>query len=201
MTYSAVYSALIAKRLQNPLEKGCGIYVEEHHIIPKSEGGIDDKENLVCLTAREHYVAHLLLAKIYNDNKMWCALNRLVHGNCFKKYNHISGRSYESLKQNFAIQQSKRFKGHKKSEETRRNMSEAHKGRKPSSEAIRHSALVRSKVVLAYTLSGDFVREFPSAVQAGVELGCSQSAVSKGCRGVSKTCRGYVLKYKEDANG
>ena len=53
MTYSAVYCALISKRLQNPIEKGSGIYVEKHHIIPKSEGGTNDKDNLVNLTARE----------------------------------------------------------------------------------------------------------------------------------------------------
>lgn len=39
-------------------------YTEKHHIIPRSMGGKDTKENLVVLTAREHYIAHLLLTKI-----------------------------------------------------------------------------------------------------------------------------------------
>ena len=73
MTYSAVYCALISKRLKNPITKD-DCYVEKHHIIPKSEGGTDEPDNLVNLTAREHYIAHLLLAKIYDDHKMWCAL-------------------------------------------------------------------------------------------------------------------------------
>lgn len=36
---------------------------------------MNDKSNLVNLTAREHYVAHLLLAKIYND---WNMINAVV---------------------------------------------------------------------------------------------------------------------------
>lgn len=73
MTYSAVYCALISKRLKNPITKA-DCYVEQHHIIPRSEGGLDEPDNLVNLTAREHYIAHLLLAKIYGDWKMTNAL-------------------------------------------------------------------------------------------------------------------------------
>ena len=40
-------------------------YVEKHHILPKSLGGSDNKDNLVRLTGREHFVAHLLLHKIH----------------------------------------------------------------------------------------------------------------------------------------
>jgi hypothetical protein len=38
-------------------------YIERHHIIPKSCGGSNDKDNLVPLTAREHFIIHLLLTK------------------------------------------------------------------------------------------------------------------------------------------
>jgi len=43
-------------------------YFEKHHIIPKSCGGSDDKSNLVKLTAREHFIVHLLLTKILKGN-------------------------------------------------------------------------------------------------------------------------------------
>jgi hypothetical protein len=39
-------------------------YSERHHIIPKSMGGSDCKENIVRLTAREHFICHWLLTKI-----------------------------------------------------------------------------------------------------------------------------------------
>lgn len=42
----------------------CG-YKENHHILPRCLGGKDEKENLVYLTGREHWIAHLLLHKIY----------------------------------------------------------------------------------------------------------------------------------------
>ena len=41
------------------------VYCEAHHIIPKCLGGSDDKTNIILLTAREHYIAHLLLRRIY----------------------------------------------------------------------------------------------------------------------------------------
>lgn len=99
MTYSAVYCALITKRLQNPLPDD--EYGEVHHIIPKSEGGTNDKDNLVRLSAREHFIAHLLLAKIYNDFKMWCAIKRLVHGNK-KHYTRVNSRTYSLIKKRYS---------------------------------------------------------------------------------------------------
>ena len=69
MNYVNVYYSIIKNRLDNPVEG----YVERHHIVPKSEGGTDNDDNIVALTAREHYICHLLLAKIYNDYKMYSA--------------------------------------------------------------------------------------------------------------------------------
>ena len=78
---------------------------------------------------------------------MWCALNRLVHGHDFNKYNHISSRSYSILKKNYTIQLSKMYKGKKRpecarygihnpmfgkhhSEETKRKISKTMRGNK-----------------------------------------------------------------------
>lgn len=38
-------------------------YKEKHHILPRSVGGTDDKSNLVELTAKEHFIVHMLLCK------------------------------------------------------------------------------------------------------------------------------------------
>jgi len=62
MNYKNIYQKLIEKA-QIRLKPDC--YTEIHHIIPKSLGGSNKCENLVALTAREHFVAHLLLAKIH----------------------------------------------------------------------------------------------------------------------------------------
>lgn len=51
------YISLINKRRQHILE----VNYETHHIIPQSLGGDNTLENLVRLTVREHYIAHLML--------------------------------------------------------------------------------------------------------------------------------------------
>jgi hypothetical protein len=40
------------------------IYTEKHHIVPRCLGGNDTPDNLVRLTAREHFVCHVLLTKM-----------------------------------------------------------------------------------------------------------------------------------------
>ena len=47
------------------------MYLETHHIVPKSFGigGEKDKENLVQLTAKEHYIVHCLLPKFINNTQ------------------------------------------------------------------------------------------------------------------------------------
>ena len=107
MDYRRTYQLLIDKRRNNPLPDG--EYGEVHHIVPKSEGGSDEPDNLVKLTAREHYVAHLLLARIYNDFKMWSAVWRMSNVGGVK----ITSRIYEIVRMNFRLAHSKRMAGHK----------------------------------------------------------------------------------------
>jgi hypothetical protein len=78
MDYQKVYESIIQKAKYENRIKHNGIYYENHHIIPKCLGGTDDKENLVLLTAKEHYVCHKLLTYIYKGNrKIVCALHRM----------------------------------------------------------------------------------------------------------------------------
>ena len=87
---------ILKSRVDNPP----GDYSEKHHIIPKSLGGSNEKFNLIRLTAREHFLVHLLLTRCMKTNegrsKMAFALHRLVHGN-EKDYVNNS-RLYESVK-------------------------------------------------------------------------------------------------------
>lgn len=67
MNYQNLYNALILHRRINPLIKSEQLYTERHHIIPSCLGGQDSEENLIVLTAREHFIAHLLLSRIHPD--------------------------------------------------------------------------------------------------------------------------------------
>ena len=50
-------------------------YKERHHVIPRCMGGTDAKSNMVYLTAKEHFVAHKLLVRMYPDVRgLWFAL-------------------------------------------------------------------------------------------------------------------------------
>lgn len=71
MNYIKIYNNIITKN-KNLLVEG---YSEIHHIIPRCLGGDDEPENLVTLTAREHFILHLLLVKIYpyNDKIIYAA--------------------------------------------------------------------------------------------------------------------------------
>jgi NUMOD3 motif./HNH endonuclease. len=69
--YVAVYDDLIA-RARGRVRHG---YMERHHVTPKCMGGNNHEENLVYLTAKEHFIAHKTLVRMYPDvYGLWQAL-------------------------------------------------------------------------------------------------------------------------------
>jgi hypothetical protein len=128
MDYQRIYNQLIEKAQNRTLEG----YTEKHHILPKCLGGNNDKENLVELTAREHFLCHMLLCEIYpKENKLKHALFLMSIGKQKIKKNHyvIGSRVYERLK----IEYSQFLTGKKHSIETCLKKSKASLG-KPKSE-------------------------------------------------------------------
>lgn len=87
-------------------------YVERHHIIPKSLGGSNSRDNLVSLTAKEHFICHMLLtrmvsdasAKIKMNNAIWMmqssSRNQIRYKISATTYKHIKERISESYKNN-----------------------------------------------------------------------------------------------------
>ena len=74
--YSRWYENIITRATVRGLERNKGITVEKHHIIPKSLGGTNIKQNLVYLLPREHYIAHALLWKMkFSGN----ANSKMIH--------------------------------------------------------------------------------------------------------------------------
>jgi hypothetical protein len=64
MNYQRIHDQIIERAKTRQLEG----YKERHHIIPRCMNGTDDEDNLVDLTAREHFIIHKLLCEIYPDN-------------------------------------------------------------------------------------------------------------------------------------
>ena len=87
MNYVSVYRRLILKRRANPIFKDSkhpGL-VHYHHVFPIACGGTPDKKetanmpgsNVIGLTRKEHFVAHHLLKKIYEQSKNKDAANAM----------------------------------------------------------------------------------------------------------------------------
>lgn len=96
--YQLHYNRLIETRRNRILP--CDEYREKHHIVPRSLGGNDDPDNLLELTPREHFIAHLLLARIYcgaEGMKMAHALRRMTTGHKEKRY-YPTSRTYALIR-------------------------------------------------------------------------------------------------------
>ena len=138
MNYQAIYNRLIERGKHRTL-KG---YCERHHITPRCMGGNNDSENLVKLTAREHFIAHRLLTKIYPDNhKLKNAVWRMCNGNNSRRNYGSTSRVYDFVKTERSKRLSLLLKGKPTnrfpSAETRAKMSAKRKGKKRPPEATR----------------------------------------------------------------
>jgi len=110
------YTKLYYKITSNAKQRITEGYTEHHHIIPESMGGTTTAENMVHLTAREHFICHWLLVKMTEGkdrSDMLYALNGMRAENKHqKRYNtKITARVYEKYRIEFAENHSKRMKG------------------------------------------------------------------------------------------
>jgi NUMOD3 motif len=115
-------------------------YSERHHIIPRSLGGSNKKDNLVRLTAREHFICHWLLVKMVEGThllKMQKALWRmLVKGADYQLRYRPNSRTYESLR----LKYGKLRKGVITPADVKEKISKANKGKKAWNKGIPRSA-------------------------------------------------------------
>jgi hypothetical protein len=98
MNHQIIHDAII-DRARNRVLTG---YVEKHHVIPRCLGGSDDKTNLVELTAREHFIVHKLLCKIYpNEDKLFFAYRMMAVMKNSKDNDrdyYVSSREFEEIR-------------------------------------------------------------------------------------------------------
>jgi ribosomal protein L33 len=121
--------------VQNAQDRVTDSYVEQHHIIPRSLGGSDESTNLVDLTAKEHFVCHWLLVKMHTGDARGKMINALymMRGQSIhqKRYeSKITGRIYETLREEYASYISKMNKGRVQPPEEKARQLAAQTGRK-----------------------------------------------------------------------
>jgi hypothetical protein len=133
------YFSIIKKAQQrNWNKKNAGIYVEKHHIVPKS---IIKNDKTVLLTAKEHFICHLLLPKMLVDRKNIYKMQIALWNMSNTRKEKINSFLYEKLKIGFSKNCSfymskennpmfgKTNKGYKHSEEHKKYMSELFSGK------------------------------------------------------------------------
>lgn len=171
MEYEKIYRSIIKNRLENPLSKEH--YGEYHHILPKSLGGSNDKENLVKLSAREHFICHALLAEMFERGTFsWYKMNHaflMMKANTESMNRYINNRLYALKKEDFSKIMSYSQKGQKNSQFGIRRSEETKRKQKVSilktlgvadGLTYRERKLIRKQKELeAYTVAGRFLNK------------------------------------------
>lgn len=119
--YSIVNKAQQQSRIKLKRSDPLYIYYERHHILPRSLGGLNNTDNLVLLTPREHFVCHWLLTKMTSGEshqKMLCAFSGL---NNWKTERNLTSKQYDVIK--------RYVKQRKQTPESNKKRSEKLKGR------------------------------------------------------------------------
>ena len=130
--------------------------VERHHIVPRSMGGSNHKDNLIALSLRMHFIAHWLLWKAYRNAKManafWtmaCCNGNKLNSKTYAQVRDVSARQIAESKRGKTTSDRQKavvsamMRGRTVSAETCRKISEATKGKKRSDEVKAAMSLAR----------------------------------------------------------
>jgi len=147
--YTRWYYAIVA----NAQSRITSDYTEKHHIVPKSLGGSNSSENLVALTAREHFVCHWLLTKMVDHKKhryqMWNAFSCMLYReNPRQERYKVTSKIFENIKKEGAKVKSIKFSGDNNpmfgkthSEDAKAKIRKTHVGRKKTDQERRNISL------------------------------------------------------------
>ena len=144
--YTTCYYQIIERAKNRILHSS---YFERHHIIPKSMGGSDKPDNIVKLTAKEHFICHRLLTKMTEGEnliKMKRAVWRMtVRSRDFQKRYTPSARTYEFLRLEFG---SLRL-GISTPDSVKKKISEANRGKPAWNKGIARTSEEKQKISAA----------------------------------------------------
>jgi len=172
--YTRWYNLIVG----NARQKAHSGYIEKHHIIPRSLGGVDTPGNIVNLTAREHFVCHLLLTKMtvgHHNELMKFAVGKFIQ-TAPGQQRKFTSWEYKKIREN--ISQARLGKKH--SEQTRKKISENRKGKAPWNKGM--SGIVHSEESnkkRSDTLRGRLISEEHKAKISASKLGKPSGMLGK----------------------
>lgn len=193
MNYQKIYNSLIERRKASPFQG----YTESHHIIPRCMGGNDDESNLVKLTAREHFVAHQLLYKIYRTYGLLCAITLMCTD---KAGNRINNRLYEWHRTRFSEESSKHMKEHWKNNPHPKGMlGKNHKEETKKIVSGKNKISVPSVEVYKYSMEGELIEKFRSLAEASRSVKGTASNIKYCAEGKFQYAYGFRWSYDPKA--
>jgi hypothetical protein len=222
--YQKIYTNLIQKAINDNRLKGKTMYYEAHHIIPTCMGGTGTNQqwkthsNIVLLTAREHFLAHWLLARIHPNNTkiiyaFWMMCNT-KNKNQSQRFTP-SSRQYQEVKHIFSITHSVKQPegtGYKKSIALKNkpkpdgfgnNIGNFHRGKKRSIETKYKMSIAKQgkpsckrKPILQYDLQGNFIKEWSHAGEAAEIINIHIKGINNVLRNIAKTAGGFKWEWK-----
>jgi hypothetical protein len=188
------------------------VYYEIHHIKPKCMFPelIDEPTNLILLTAREHYLAHYLLWKIYDNMQMSFAFwalctyskskQKVICAKCYERLK-IARSKYISENQigekNHTYGKKQSIESNKKRSETlkKRYETQAHHRKgvsfKLTSEQIEKAAASQRKSVRC--IETGII--YKSQAEAEEMTGCHHTMIGHVCIGKRENVKGFHWEY------
>lgn len=221
MTHQEQYDAIINFRKSNPLPEDQ--YGENHHIVPRSICPLlaKSKENIVRLSAQEHFLAHYHLWLAYRDElhekklakKMCFAFHRMKQQ--LLKCNDVQSMAklYEEARIEFSKNQTGQLnhtfgKHYKRSPETCKRLSESKTGSKnpmygkTASEATRNKLSESLKGHVGYwtgkTQSKDVVEKRASKNRGKKRSLAARQKMSESQKGLRWFTNGKINSYSRE---
>lgn len=219
------YEKFIQSILDTRGRFACGEkYHERHHIIPKCVGGTNEAENLIDLYAREHFIAHKLLALENPENEKlvyaWSCMAYMKREDVGRY--ELTPEEYEEIKRvrsSIPVSEETRKKiseSNKRrniSEETRKKQSESAKARctdewrektsknlKGKIAREKHPRYGTGKHIIQLSLQGVYITEYVSSGEAQRITGIDQSSIDKCCKHIygARTAGGFQWLFKDE---
>ena len=213
------YEEFIQNILNTRGRFACGDeYHERHHIVPRCMDGDDEKENLVDLYAREHFIAHKLLMQENPDN---ISLARAYTCMAFVKDNNqdryeLTPEEYEDARIVFSHIQSERMRGENNhffgkthTDETKQILSMLGKERYKDSKNIYHPIISEdrkieigkehSKIIIQYDMNMNLIAIHDSLLSLE-KKGYRRASIRAVCLGKKESYKGYIWRYNKESD-